>query len=572
MARRLARYLEFFHAIPVKVFNYNEYRRKTYGKVENFFFDSKNLEAMAMREKVYAEVSLEIVNFMKSNPQGVAILDSTNATFQRRNSLASLIHSTGAKMMFVEVSNNDEKSLNEAYIQIIKGSPDYEGIPADIATADFKQKIAQYQTVYETIDSGLHPIESTWNYIKCDLQSCHFTIHNVRGYLQQKISHFLMNLRTEEHIFYLSRHGQSDYNAVGRIGGDSGLSKHGLHYAKKLAEFTENVITKYPAPVEENENRKSVDIKDEARADAIIASAFSFTLSSGSGSGSESGSGTSSSGVTTPSRNIVLTGNSLPLSASPPGVDVIDPMIPGGERPARLWTSTMRRTKETAQFIRRHTMNIPDKYDPTLVHEWVQMRPRAWHHLDELFAGACDGMTYEEIEEQFPEEFARRSEDKLAYRYPRGESYLDVIARLEPMIIEMERHREPLLIIGHQGILRIIYAFYMGLSRSEAPFVSIPLNTVLECKPGAFACSVDKHVLYKIILDDDGQNEPIGGGGCATFPADSLALASLAVQVSSPSSSGKEGSVLARGGINRSRTTSVARPVTEEEVNNPHSH
>ena len=32
----------------------------------------------------------------------------------------------------------------------------------------------------------------------------------------------------------------------------------------------------------------------------------------------------------------------------------------------------------------------------------------------------------------------------------RGESYLDVIARLEPIIIEMERHREPLLIIGHQ--------------------------------------------------------------------------------------------------------------------------
>ena len=28
------------------------------------------------------------------------------------------------------------------------------------------------------------------------------------------------------------------------------------------------------------------------------------------------------------------------------------------------------------------------------------MRPRAWHHLDELFAGQCDGMTYEEIEVQ----------------------------------------------------------------------------------------------------------------------------------------------------------------------------
>ena len=35
-------------------------------------------------------------------------------------------------------------------------------------------------------------------------------------------------------------------------------------------------------------------------------------------------------------------------------------------------------------------------------YEWVQLRPRSWFHLDELFAGACDGMTYEEIEEKFP--------------------------------------------------------------------------------------------------------------------------------------------------------------------------
>jgi broad specificity phosphatase PhoE len=120
--------------------------------------------------------------------------------------------------------------------------------------------------------------------------------------------------------------------------------------------------------------------------------------------------------------------------------------------------------------------------------EWLQMRPRAWHHLDELFAGSCDGMTYEEIEEQYPEEFQLRENDKLAYRYPRGESYLDVIARLEPIIMEMERHREPVLIVGHQGILRIIYAFYMGLSRAEAPYVSVPLNCVLQLVPSAFSC------------------------------------------------------------------------------------
>jgi hypothetical protein len=98
-------------------------------------------------------------------------------------------------------------------------------------------------------------------------------------------------------------------------------------------------------------------------------------------------------------------------------------------------------------------------------------------------------MTYEEIEEQFPDEWKLRAADKLAYRYPRGESYLDVIARLEPIIIEMERHQEPLLIVAHQGILRIIYAFYMGLSRAEAPYVTIKLNCVTELTPMVYGCT-----------------------------------------------------------------------------------
>ena len=33
------------------------------------------------------------------------------------------------------------------------------------------------------------------------------------------------------------------------------------------------------------------------------------------------------------------------------------------------------------------------------------------------------------------------SRNKLEYRYPLGESYLDVIHRLEPVIVETERHQ-----------------------------------------------------------------------------------------------------------------------------------
>ena len=44
-------------------------------------------------------------------------------------------------------------------------------------------------------------------------------------------------------------------------------------------------------------------------------------------------------------------------------------------------------------------------------------------------AGAFDGWTYAQIEAAHPEEFAARRRDKLRYRYPAGESYMDVVQR-----------------------------------------------------------------------------------------------------------------------------------------------
>jgi broad specificity phosphatase PhoE len=330
--------------------------------------------------------------------------------------------------MFIEVQGSSSD------VRVPYDSPDYAGVSNEDAESDYRHRVEMYKKMFEPLDSEeLEGKEETWSYLKCDPARSHFVINHISGYLQLKIVHFCINLRPHVSNLYLTRHGQSEYNALGRIGGDSSLSQHGINYAHRLADWVHSELT-----VEED----------------------------------------------------------------PDTGDVV-------QRPCRLWTSTMNRTKETAQFIQTSKIKVKDRSNPNLVHEWVQMRARAWHHLDELFAGSCDGMTYEEIEEKYPEEFQRRKNDKLAYRYPRGESYLDVIARLEPMIIEMERHREPLLVVGHQGILRIIYAFYMGLSRAEAPYVSIPLNTVTHLRPGAFSCEVKKTTLYKIELPSDGQDEPL---------------------------------------------------------------
>jgi broad specificity phosphatase PhoE len=133
-----------------------------------------------------------------------------------------------------------------------------------------------------------------------------------------------------------------------------------------------------------------------------------------------------------------------------------------------IWTSSMQRAIQTAQPLER--------------------RFTAWRALDEIDAGVCDGMSYAQIQQQMPDEFAARRKDKFHYRYPRGESYHDVIQRLDPAIIELERTRTPVLVIGHNAVVRALYAYFTGVPPEQCPFLSIPLHTIVQLHPHAYGC------------------------------------------------------------------------------------
>jgi Skp family chaperone for outer membrane proteins len=69
-----------------------------------------------------------------------------------------------------------------------------------------------------------------------------------------------------------------------------------------------------------------------------------------------------------------------------------------------IFSLLLHRTIQTAQYINHSKLTL--------------------RSLDEIDAGNCDGLTYEEIAEKYPEEFSARAANKLKYRYPQGESYL----------------------------------------------------------------------------------------------------------------------------------------------------
>jgi 6-phosphofructo-2-kinase/fructose-2,6-biphosphatase len=177
--------------------------------------------------------------------------------------------------------------------------------------------------------------------------------------------------REKVRTLYLSRHGESENNLFGRIGGDAALSCRGEQYALALGYFI----------------------------------------------------------------------NSL-------------------QKPChKVITSRLQRTQQTAQHIQ------------------AQMEVR--HEIDEINSGEHDNLTYEDIATTFPVEFALRDRDKLNYRYPQGESYMDVVKRLKPMMAELELE-DNILIISHQATLRCILTCLLEGPVAELPYLQIPLHTIIK--------------------------------------------------------------------------------------------
>ncbi len=147
----------------------------------------------------------------------------------------------------------------------------------------------------------------------------------------------------------------------------------------------------------------------------------------------------------------------------------------GEDAEVAVFTSTLRRTRETASMIRA--------------------APTTWRALDEIDAGICDGRTYAEIAEEFPEQFHARQADKFHYRYPGGESYRDVIGRVEPILLEIERQRRPVLVIAHQAIVRVLYSYFQELPAEDCAWLPVPLHTVIELRPMATGLEEERHAL-----------------------------------------------------------------------------
>lgn len=403
VSRKLTLYFSWL-GYEAQSFNVGSYRREKYGADKRHaFFDPRNEQGMEMRQQAASAAMDDLISWLNTAgdaaSQGkLAIYDATNSTAQRRIwILKRLLLDAGLKaqdVLFVELICDDPAIIQGNILDVKLNSPDYQQEQdPDVAIRDFEKRIEHYIASYQSIST------QDWNhndeiaqhlpisFIKNVNIGTKMILRDCYEYWQRRIAFYLMNLHITPRVIYLCRHGESELNVQGRIGGDADLSPRGLEFAEFLPHWILNNF--------------------------------------------------------------------------------------GSEKSLTVWTSSLKRTMQTAQFL--SYPKVPRKA------------------LDELYAGRCDGLTYKEIEERYPLDFHARDTDKYNYRYPEGgESYADLVLRLEPIMMELE-HNTDILIIGHQAILRVIYAYFMGLDRKELPYVRVPLHTIIELRSTAYGCNATFH-------------------------------------------------------------------------------
>ena len=150
-----------------------------------------------------------------------------------------------------------------------------------------------------------------------------------------------------------------------------------------------------------------------------------------------------------------------------------------------IWTSTRKRTIETGHFL-----------------EEKGYRVRQRSQLSQLNPGVCEKKSERRIRLEYPDEVTKHEADPYHHRYPRAEvsdsmyrcwlcaysfqSYHDLAVRLEPVILELEREQNDLLIIAHESVLRVLYGYLMACNAVDIPNLQFPRDEIIEIIPASY--------------------------------------------------------------------------------------
>ncbi|KAJ3568262.1 hypothetical protein NP233_g5828 [Leucocoprinus birnbaumii] len=512
ISRALERYLRWT-GVKTQVVSMGDYRRKTLGGAQKlppdyFALGAKSDETEKLRKSVAEGCEQLIWDFFDSGGQ-VVIYDANNGTRAAREALAAKFDKKGIHIIFLE-SWCDKQEIIERNIRSVKiSSPDYKGWDPDKAVKDYYGRIADRERAYQPVE------ELTWPSIRI-LNVGEKILLNVRrrpppsplvltplkkiqGYLQSRIVFFLMNihnrfrtiwfarvssLAAEPHASNPDKHAQQSGQSLieHSYKADSDLSPAGWEYGEKLKDV---VLKRRLKVLQERgidpEQRKLVIWTSTRRrahhtAWPFLSSPLPDNGDKESEENQETPDGTPLK-TDTPLKPTELLKNPI-LGTVARDAPVNTPRIlpvPDSIAPEGL---TLNSGKSTPGHQSKHSKSkslVPDQIKVVEKTQMLEINPGIW-----------DGLTPDQAKKYYPEDWERFTKDPYTYRVPRAESYHDLSVRLEPILIELERETEDLLIIGHASVIRCLLAYLIGLPASEIPAIEIARGDLLEIVPASY--------------------------------------------------------------------------------------
>lgn len=157
--------------------------------------------------------------------------------------------------------------------------------------------------------------------------------------------------------------------------------------------------------------------------------------------------------------------------------------------PVQVYTSTLPRAVATVRHLTplHEETSMLNPIDKGAIGE-------GWWDIE----GSKDIPPWDEFAQRHPEQWAELQADPLRFRFPGGESYMDVLRRLEGMIIEVEQCTAPVLIVSHVTVLQLLLAYFGNTPIGDAWKLPVPKGVVFEVTPtlgGGFLC--EEHTMLR---------------------------------------------------------------------------
>lgn len=134
-----------------------------------------------------------------------------------------------------------------------------------------------------------------------------------------------------------------------------------------------------------------------------------------------------------------------------------DRLLEEGFRPARIYTSPLRRALDTAR----------------IVSDALRAKCIPCPGLEEINFGLWEGRTWEQVQERYPAEFRQWYKNRRYERPPQGESYQDLLNRMLPVLSDIvQREGGPdascqVLVVAHSASVMSLLSWMYDTPFSE---------------------------------------------------------------------------------------------------------